>query len=222
MTILTCCHINRAAIFACAQAGCPNCMEYLLRENVGLVHACIHYAEIGGVPYEDAVQEGWIGLWRAIVHYDPWRGVAFSTFAWRRIWGRIWRYTLAFSHKGEALEEEPFEACSAQLAEEAWRQAQIAAAVCEAIEVLPQRLKCILEQVYGLGDQSPETMTEIGRQMGLTRERIRQRRNEALVLLRLPVVSIQLRSLCEQDSRQAYQQARRMNDTWLRRRRGMK
>jgi RNA polymerase sigma factor (sigma-70 family) len=197
-------------------------MEYLLEQNVGLIHACIHYAEIGGVPYGDAVQEGRIGLWRAILHYDPTRQVAFSTFAWRRIWGQMWRHTLRFCQKGAELEEEPDEADSAELAEEAWRQAQIAVALREALEVLPERLREILKQVYGLGGQPPETMAEIGRQMGLSRERIRQLRNEGLALLRLPALSIQVRSLCEQDSRQAYRLARQVNDAWLRNRRGMK
>jgi len=85
----------------------------------------------------------------------------------------------------------------------------------EALDVLPERLRGVVEQVYELGDRSPETMAEIGRQMGLTRERIRQLRNEALALLRLPALSIQVRSLCEQDSRQAYRKARQMNDAWL-------
>jgi len=63
-------------------------------------------------------------------------------------------------------------------------------------------------------------LIEIGKQMGVSGERIRQLRNDALVLLRLPALSIRLRSLCEQDSRQAYRQARRLNDAWLRSRRG--
>jgi hypothetical protein len=58
--------------------------------------------------------------------------------------------------------------------------------------------------------------------MGVSRERVRQMRNEALVLLRLPALSIRLRSLCERDSRQAYRQVRQVNDGWLRSRRGRK
>jgi RNA polymerase sigma factor (sigma-70 family) len=197
-------------------------MEYLLEEHIGLVHACIQYAEIGGVPYGEAVEEGRIGLWRAILHYEPYRQVAFSTFAWRRIWGCIWRYALAFSQKGEALEEEPYEACQAELAEAAWEQAQIVEALGEALEVLPERPRRVLEQAYGLGNQPPQKLVEIGRQMGLTQGRVRQLRNEGLALLRLPALSIRLRSLCERDSRQDYRQARRMTDGWLRRRRGQR
>ena len=96
MNILTCPHTNEGAIFACAQAGCERCMEYLLEKHVGLIHACVRYLEIGGVPYMEAVEEGRIGLWRAILRYDPRRQVAFSTFAWRGIKGAFpfyyWTY----------------------------------------------------------------------------------------------------------------------------------
>lgn len=212
MSILPTSISPHAASFACAQAGCQPCLQALLRQHEGLVHACIQYAEIGGVPYADAAQEGRIGLWRAILRYDPTRGVAFSTFAWRRIWGHIWRHTLAFCQKGAALEEVPWEAGYAQLAEAAWQQAQIALALREALDSLPDRLRCVVEQAYGLGDQPPRSLAEIGRHLGLTRERIRQLRNEALALLRLPALSSEVRSLCERDRRQDYRQARQMND----------
>jgi len=52
-------------------------MHALLKQHEGLVHACIHSAEIGGVPYPDTAQEGRIGLWLAIVHFDPGRGVGY-------------------------------------------------------------------------------------------------------------------------------------------------
>jgi RNA polymerase sigma factor (sigma-70 family) len=222
MNILTCNHTKQGTIFICAQAGCQECMTYLMEEHIGLIHACIQYAEIGGVPYGEAVEEGRIGLWRAILRYDPSREAAFSTFAWRRIWGCIWRYTQRFSQKGEALEEEPYEACSFELAEEAWQQAQISLALREALELLPEQLREVLGQAYGLGGEPPMKLAEIGRQKGLTRERIRQLRNEGLALLRLPALSLGLRGVCERDSRQAYRQARQMSDAWLRSRRGRK
>lgn len=197
-------------------------MEELLKGNEGLVHACIQYAEIGGIPYRDAVQEGLIGLWQAIKGYDSSRGVAFSTYAWRQIWGRVWNHALAFSQKGEALEEEPFEGDYAGMAEAAWQQEQIGAAMREMLEMLPERLRGILEKHYGLNDHPPMTMKAIGQQMGLTRERIRQLRNEALVLLRIPALSIRLRGLSGRDSRLDYRQARQLNDAWLRRQRRLR
>jgi len=46
---------------------------------------------MGGIDYADLVQEGRIGLWLAILHYDPARGYAFSTHAWTAIRYRLWR-----------------------------------------------------------------------------------------------------------------------------------
>ena len=208
-------------MYGCAQAGCESCVTQLLKRHQGLVHACIQYAEIGGVVYAEAVQEGQIGLWLAILRYDPKRGVAFSTYAWRYIWGQIWDYTLAFCQKGEVLEEEAL-AQMALLTEEAWQEAQIHAALNETVGRLPERLREIVEEAYGLKGQACRSLAEIGRQMGLSRERIRQLRNEALVLLRMPALSIDLREQCDRDSREAYRQARQMNNVWLRRRRGLR
>ena len=38
MAIVTVCHSEGVGSFACAQAGCPDCLEALLRENDGLIH----------------------------------------------------------------------------------------------------------------------------------------------------------------------------------------
>jgi len=53
--------------------------------------------------------------------------------------------------------------------------------------------------------------------MGVSGERVRQLKQDGLGLLRLPALSMRLRSLCEQDSRQAYRKAGRMNNTWWQR-----
>ena len=42
------------------------------------------------LPYADLIQQGRIALWQAILHYDPPRGSAFSTYAWCAIQHRIW------------------------------------------------------------------------------------------------------------------------------------
>jgi RNA polymerase primary sigma factor len=71
--------------FACAQAGCPDCLEALLRENKGLIQSVIQKQVIRGIDYANLVQEGRIGVWLAILHYDPALGYAFSTYAWAAI-----------------------------------------------------------------------------------------------------------------------------------------
>jgi RNA polymerase primary sigma factor len=50
----------------------------------------------------------------------------------------------------------------------------------EALECLPYRERRVLELRYGLGDQHPRTLDEIGRAFDVTRERIRQIEHQAL------------------------------------------
>jgi len=54
----------------------------------------------------------------------------------------------------------------------------------ELFATLPEREKKILSMRFGLGDDNPRTLEEIGEHFGLTRERIRQVQNEALMNLR--------------------------------------
>jgi RNA polymerase primary sigma factor len=49
---------------------------------------------------------------------------------------------------------------------------------------LSARERRILELRYGLGSQEPRTLQEIGQEVGLTRERVRQIEGEALDKLR--------------------------------------
>ena len=95
------------------------------------------------------------------------------------------------------------------------------AALRELLACLPERSYHIIVAAYGLDGQPPLSLAAIGRLYGLSRERIRQIRNDALVLLRLPALSGRLRRLCDQTDRAAYQRAQALNRAWLgRRRRG--
>ncbi|MFQ5751775.1 MAG: sigma-70 family RNA polymerase sigma factor, partial [bacterium] len=53
-----------------------------------------------------------------------------------------------------------------------------------ALRVLNNRERVILQLLYGLGGSRPLTLGEVGEPFGLSRERVRQIRNEALVKLR--------------------------------------
>jgi RNA polymerase primary sigma factor len=54
----------------------------------------------------------------------------------------------------------------------------------EVLETLSERERNILTMRYGLDGESPKTLEEVGAHYGLTRERIRQIQEEALVRLR--------------------------------------
>ena len=49
-----------------------------------------------------------------------------------------------------------------------------------ALQALPERHRAVVILRYGLDDADPKTLEEIGRRLGLTRERVRQIEIEAL------------------------------------------
>lgn len=68
-----------------------------LRDHLVLVHApLVEYCARGfmasGEPIEDLVQEGYIGLVKAVDRYDPDKGIKFSTYACHLISGEIRHY----------------------------------------------------------------------------------------------------------------------------------
>ena len=205
MTIVLDCPSKGIARFACAQAGCSICMESLLREHRGLVCRMVTRAGRGKAEYADLFAEGRIGLWRAILRYEVGRGVAFSSYACVVIEHQVWE-AVRHSLKVEGwLEAEGREESLARVVR-VWQQEQIHQALEAELQVLPERLQQVIELHYGLCGAAPQNLSEIGRGWGLSRERIRQLHEEALSLLRLPALSIHLRSLCERGERSHYRQ----------------
>jgi RNA polymerase sigma factor (sigma-70 family) len=82
-------HSERLA--ARARKGDRLARTRLVEEHMGLVRSvAFRYRDLG-LPLEDLVQEGAIGLLTAIDDYDPSRGASFSTFA-------FWRVRAAVTH----------------------------------------------------------------------------------------------------------------------------
>jgi RNA polymerase sigma factor (sigma-70 family) len=186
-----------------------------MQAHAGLVYHIVRRQEIGGVEFQELVQEGRIALWQAILHYDPGRGYAFSSYAWAAIQRQMWHCLAYANRSGGYREAEVWLVSVDQIEEDGWR-GQIRQAVLEVVRKLPRRLRQVIRLAYGLDGQGRYSLAEIGRGWGLSRERVRQLRNQALVQLRLPALSMRLRSLCEQDSRQAYLLARFLNRSWQR------
>lgn len=202
--------------FRCAQAGCQECLEELLRRHRGLVLRVVGRQWKGErLAYADLVQEGWIALWQASLSYEPERGVAFSTYAGVAIARRIWRVVA----QAEAPQGWPWPVETEgveEAAEAAWVRQELVAAVAR----LPGRLSALVTALYGLDGQPPQTLAEVGITYGLTRERVRQLRNDALVQLRLPAFSQRLQQLCDQRERAAYRRRQQLSRQWQRWRRG--
>lgn len=69
----------------------------------------------------------------------------------------------------------------------------------DALETLPARAALVLKMRFGIIDGKPRTLDEIGRHLGVTRERIRQIERDAISALRKPGVIGDLRSFISGD-----------------------
>jgi len=221
--------------------------------NHGLVRAVAARYEHRGLPLDDLVQEGTVGLLRAVDLFDPARGYKFSTYA---VWWikqgirRALARQVPLAHVPDNVQQD--RACLARHAhalhatlghppspaelaaatglslarvdaltaplptpvpfdllvgdaetltlgdllpdpdalrpdDEAEAQ-ELAAAVRAALATLPPRERAILAARHGLDDPPPRTLDEIGRTLGLTRERVRQIEARALRQLRGPAL----------------------------------
>ncbi len=69
--------------------------------------------------------------------------------------------------------------------------------LAEALQHLSERERCIIDLRYGLADGQRRTLEEVGRALGMTRERARQIEVEALRRLRQPEIGMHLRDYLE-------------------------
>ena len=53
------------------------------------------------------------------------------------------------------------------------------------LDALDRRERLVVRAYFGLDDQEPQTLEQIGVQLGLTRERVRQLRDQALDKMRI-------------------------------------
>jgi RNA polymerase sigma factor (sigma-70 family) len=190
-----------------------------MEQHDGLVQAFIRRQGGGEIPYEEALQAGRIGLWRAIQGYDPTRGTTFSTYAWvaicRQIHGRakeLSRETAAWSQEMPASQvvSDPAEELERQLTQDT---------LLDLVDQLPKRLRQVMVGRYGLGERPPRTLKELGKKLGLTGERVRQLQQDALAWLRHPAHSWRLRQLVGQNTAADYRRALTQNAALRRSRR---
>jgi RNA polymerase sigma factor (sigma-70 family) len=215
---------TEATLIEQAQAGCAASLNELMQRHERLVHFVVQRQWLFTLPYEEAVQAGRRGLWRAILGYDPGRGSAFATYAYVAIMKYVW--AAVKSEQQRLRREVPLASLVVYFYQPAADpaglrdQQEIRRSLRALVKRLPKRLRLVIRAYYGLQGASPQTLQAIGDQLGLTRERVRQLRDEALVWLRQPAHSQELRSLLARHNQPQYQLADELAQAWLKRRGG--
>jgi RNA polymerase sigma factor (sigma-70 family) len=190
-----------------------------MEQHDGLVHAFIRRQGGGDISYEEALQAGRIGLWRAIQGYDPARGTAFSTYAWVAICHQIHRRAKELSRETDVWSQEmPASWILPDPAGELERRL-IESVLLGLVSQLPERLRRVIVARYGLGKDPPCLLKDLEEEMGLTGERVRQLQQEALAWLRHPAHSWRLRQLVGKNTAADYRRALAQNAALRRARR---
>jgi RNA polymerase sigma factor (sigma-70 family) len=200
--------------------GCEanDALEGALVANEGLVHWTVRRQWLGRLAYEDAVQEGRIALWRALKHYDARRGTL-SSYAEVAIRHAVWQAARR-AHRAahERIDDEPIGLAPDMAAE--MDRVITRVHVRDLVAHLPKRLRLVVVLRYGLDGRTAATFPEIGRTLGVTKQRAHQLHTDALLHLADPAFSAPLRSHLGRNTRTDYQSFLARRRAWQRMRRG--
>ena len=183
-------------------------MAHQMAAHEGLVRWVVRQQGRCGLPLEAALHAGRIGLWQALIHYDPVRRTRFSSYAVPAIRRAVW--DAVARHRVEAVGRDPAVASGAGLSEdlaERVDRAAVVAALGVAVGELPGPLRRVVVWHYGFAGEAPQTFARIGARLGVSRQRAQQLHAAAIVWLAQPDRSLPLRRLLGRHTRGDYQVA---------------
>lgn len=164
-----------------------------------------------GIPLEDLISEGNIGLTKAIEKFDNERGVKFISYAVWWIKQSIQeclnnRSKVVFNEvseeenikvitcENEEIDEDNFDYCYETTSEyddvmnELNESKQYI--IMKMLKKLPTRGQKIITYYYGLDGEKEKNLEEIGEELGITKERVRQIKEQCLKILRSEILMI--------------------------------
>ena len=167
--------------------------EYLTRTNLALVLAMAKRTRLGDIDFAEIVSEGNMALLRAVDKFNVDRGFKFSTYACRAILKAFSRTAQKHSrHRMRfPVEFEPEQERSD------WSNTKRDAVQEDIVDELKQVVDRNLAQLSNIEQtvikqrfnwnqtqDTPLTLEEVGRIIGVTKERVRQIQNKALIKIR--------------------------------------
>lgn len=167
--------------------------EYLVRTNLALVLAMAKRTRLGDVDFAEVVSEGNMALLRAVEKFSIDRGFKFSTYACRAILKAFSRAALkANKHRTRfPVDFDP------ELEKSDWadrRRDEVEDDCIDELKAIVDRNLADLTNVeqtvirqrfnWEQAQESPLTLEEVGRIIGVTKERVRQIQNKALLKIR--------------------------------------
>ena len=214
---------SEALLFYQAQAGCRESLNALMKRHARLIPYVVNRQNRWGLAYEDALQAGHHGLWRAILGYDPNRGWQFTTYAYkaimRYVWAAVQRHLVSGRQEVGVAVLALWHARQGPDAAALQARGEIVASLRDLVGRLPGRLRVVVVARYGLFGEEPATYVQIGARLGISHEWARQLEMQALMWLRQPGHSQELRSLLKRHSQAEYEWAEQVAQAWRRRRR---
>ena len=165
----------------------------IVTANMGLVLAMAQRVEYPGVEFTDLISEGSMALLRSTEKFDCSRGIKFSTYACRAIFKafsraakRCYQYRSRYPAQLDmSLEKSDYLSIKREETREDWVE-EVRDIVDQNRADLSDIERSVVNMRFSLDDveRKPMTLKEVGAELGLTKERIRQIQNKALSKLR--------------------------------------